>query len=132
MSFGERVQLLLKEKQMTQKELAEMVNTTEASISRYTNNARLPKGDIIVKIAQALDTTSDYLLSDDKSITLNLSTDSVGGKTEWKSKEESFKAGLREDEKYLLRNYNLLSDNMKNVLISMSDTLVGAQNEKES
>lgn len=123
-TFGDKILLLLKKKQMTQKELAEMVNTTEASISRYINNARLPKGDIVVKIAHALGTTSDFLLSDDRSITLHLPVDSTGGKTKYKFKEEPSGLGLTEEEKRLLYNYKRLSRKMKHLLISVSDTLL--------
>ena len=135
MTFGDKVLLLLKKKQMTQKGLAEMIHTTEASISRYINNERLPKGDIVAKIAYALDTTSDFLLSDDRSITLNLSMDPPEEKAECKFKEGFSLSDLTQEEKRLLYNYNQLSHKMKSILISMSDILLkedGGSEEKIS
>ena len=60
--FAERLSLLLKEQGISQKELAEVVGVTEASMSRYMHSERIPKSAIIANIATALHTTSDYLL----------------------------------------------------------------------
>ncbi|MCT4686563.1 helix-turn-helix domain-containing protein [Vallitalea sp.] len=85
-SIGYRVLNLRKKKQLTQKELAEKVHVTEATMSRYENNLREPKGEIINRIALALNTTTDYLLGrsnnslpireldDNKSIDVDLDT----------------------------------------------------------
>lgn len=62
-SFGERIQLLLKQSDYTQKELAQMIGVTESAMSRYIKNEREPKTEIIANIATALNTTSDYLIS---------------------------------------------------------------------
>ena len=51
-----------KEQGISQKELAEVVGVTEASMSRYMHSERIPKSAIIANIATALHTTSDYLL----------------------------------------------------------------------
>ena len=61
--LGERIQRLMKEYDYTQKELAGMVGVTEAAMSRYINNERVPKAEILANLATALRTTSDYLLS---------------------------------------------------------------------
>ena len=47
---------------LTQKELAERINTTEATLARYVSGDREPKADMLANIATALHTTSDYLL----------------------------------------------------------------------
>lgn len=60
--FGERLSNQLKKQGMTQKELAERINTTEATLSRYVSGDREPKADMLANIATALHTTSDYLL----------------------------------------------------------------------
>lgn len=62
-SLGERIQLLLKQSDYTQKELAQMIGVTESAMSRYIKNEREPKTEIIANIATALNTTSDYLIS---------------------------------------------------------------------
>lgn len=97
-SIGYRILNLRKKKLLTQKELAVKVNVTEATLSRYENNLREPKGEIINRIALALNTTTDYLLGrsnnslpvrdldDNKSIDEDLDTiieklEEVGGLT---------------------------------------------------
>lgn len=62
-SLGERILRLREEKEMKQKELANLVGITEASLSRYENNKRTPSSDIISKLASVLEVSSDYLLS---------------------------------------------------------------------
>lgn len=61
-NFAQRLSELLKKQGMSQKELAERVGITEASMSRYMNTNRIPKSEILANIATALNTTSDYLL----------------------------------------------------------------------
>ena len=61
--FGERIAMLLEIEGYTQRELASMIGVTEAALSRYLRNEREPKMEIIVNIATALNTTTDYLLS---------------------------------------------------------------------
>lgn len=61
-SIGTRISGLLRARNMTQKELAERIGTTEATISRYISDDREPKAEMIANIATALHTTSDYIL----------------------------------------------------------------------
>ena len=61
--IGERIAELLEKSGYTQKELASMVGVTEASMSRYINNDREPKAEVIANLATALNTTTDYLIS---------------------------------------------------------------------
>ena len=61
-AFGERLLSLLQKQGVTQKELAERINTTEATISRYVSGDREPKADMLANISTALHTTSDFLL----------------------------------------------------------------------
>ena len=60
--FGDRLQGLLQDQGVTQKDLAIRIGTTEATISRYISGDREPKADMLANIATALHTTSDYLL----------------------------------------------------------------------
>lgn len=60
--LGKRIQKLLDEMGFTQRELAEMVGVTDSAMSRYLNDEREPKLDIIANMATALNTTTDYLL----------------------------------------------------------------------
>lgn len=60
--IGDRILKLMKKSDFTQKELASMVGVTDAAISRYINNEREPKVEVIANLATALDTTTDYLI----------------------------------------------------------------------
>ena len=57
-----RVKNLLESKNLTQKDLADKCQTTEATISRNLNGIHAPRAEIIEKIASVLDVTTDYLL----------------------------------------------------------------------
>lgn len=61
-SIGERILNLRKELNLNQKELAEKTGITEASLSRYENNLREPKAEIVIKISEVLGCSTDYLL----------------------------------------------------------------------
>lgn len=60
--FREKVVMLLKKNNMTQRELANKVGITEVSLSRYISGKRIPKGPVIANIANVLHTTANYLL----------------------------------------------------------------------
>lgn len=62
--LGSRIKVLRREKQLSQSELAVLCGTTSAAISRYENGKRIPRSDIVAKIAKALGASVDYLLSD--------------------------------------------------------------------
>ncbi|SKA89515.1 Helix-turn-helix [Clostridium sp. USBA 49] len=61
-NIGERILRLRIKNEMKQKELADKVGITEATLSRYENGLRSPKGEIVSKLAEALGVSSDYLL----------------------------------------------------------------------
>ena len=60
--MGDRIKELLEKKNISQKELSDMVGCTEAAISLYIGGKRVPRASVLTKIAIALDTTSDYLM----------------------------------------------------------------------
>ena len=62
MNIGARILPLMKKNGMTQRELANQIGVTEVSISRYITGARMPKANIVVYMADALNTTTDYIL----------------------------------------------------------------------
>ena len=61
-STGERIKVLLKEKKMTQKQLAELSGVTESALSHYIKGDRIPSGVASVNVAYALNTTVNYIL----------------------------------------------------------------------
>ncbi|MBQ8433195.1 MAG: helix-turn-helix transcriptional regulator [Clostridia bacterium] len=65
-TLGERIAKLLDEKHISQKDLASMIGVTESALSRYINNEREPKIEVLANLATALDTTVDYLTTGKK------------------------------------------------------------------
>ena len=49
-------------KNMSQKDLAERVDITKASMCKYEKGSAIPRADVLARLAIALDTTADYLL----------------------------------------------------------------------
>ena len=67
-NFKNRVETLLKEKGMTQRELAAKLGVSEVTVSRWMTdgaNGRNPTVQTLQKIAEILQTTPDYLLGKD-------------------------------------------------------------------
>lgn len=60
--LGERMLELMRQQGRTQKQIAELIGTTEATMSRYISGDREPKANVLSNIATALHTTSDHLL----------------------------------------------------------------------
>lgn len=67
--IGDRILALLKEKRLSQKDLARMIGVSEAALSRYIKNEREPSIEVMANLATALDTTVDYLTTGAKAET---------------------------------------------------------------
>jgi transcriptional regulator with XRE-family HTH domain len=66
MPIGERIKTLRGERQLSQADLATKIGGTDAGqISRYENSHIAPSADAIVRLAEALDVSCDYLLVED-------------------------------------------------------------------
>lgn len=59
--IGKRLKELRKEAKLTQKQLAEAVNTSQQNIAFYEQNKRKPKQEILDAIAIYLDVSPQYL-----------------------------------------------------------------------
>lgn len=59
--MNDHLKALLKEKGMTQRELAKKANLTEAAVSKYCSGYQTPHLDVLCRIAVALDVTPDAL-----------------------------------------------------------------------
>lgn len=64
--IGVRIANLLKEKNISQKDLASMAGVTESALSRYVKNEREPRLEVLANIATALGTTVEYLTTGEK------------------------------------------------------------------
>ena len=54
MTWKEKVNKIMNERSITQKQLAQLSGITESSISRYLHNDQRPRMDIVVNIAEAV------------------------------------------------------------------------------
>lgn len=59
--FGYRLRFLRKKKKLSQKQVAERIRVSKASISGYENNLTMPSVDVLVKLALLYGVTTDYL-----------------------------------------------------------------------
>ena len=62
MEFGDIMSKLRKEKNLSQQELASRLNISKSSLAMYETNKRQPNFDLVKKIADFFDVTTDYLL----------------------------------------------------------------------
>lgn len=62
MNIGKRIEKILENSNMSQRDLANRIGVDESIVSRIIKGERTPKSDVLANIATALHTTSDYLL----------------------------------------------------------------------
>lgn len=62
MQFSERLKALREDKGFTQKHLAEALNITVSAISHYEIGTREPSIDILIRMAEILNVSVDYLV----------------------------------------------------------------------
>ena len=65
--LGEILVELRDERGLTQMELARELNTSNSTISAYESGSRMPPADMLIKMSQFFDVTTDYLLGLTKS-----------------------------------------------------------------
>lgn len=61
MEFTDVIIELMKQHGLTQKELSKKINVTEASMSRYVKGDRIPRIDVLVKLADVFNISIEYL-----------------------------------------------------------------------
>lgn len=63
MNVGDRIKELRTQKKLTQGQLAKMVGLTYVQIGRYEKAKSNPSSDVLQRLAEALDTSSDFLMN---------------------------------------------------------------------
>ncbi|MGF2924903.1 helix-turn-helix domain-containing protein [Lactococcus garvieae] len=71
--FGEKLKAVRKSKGLTQLELAKRLNASKGAISAYEQGITYPSVDVLIKICDILDTSSDYLLGISDEVTIKMS-----------------------------------------------------------
>lgn len=106
MKWNDKVLRLMKEKGLSQKELAQKSGIAESSVSRYLKADKRPRLDIVVNFAKILEVKPEYLLddSDMKEDAFTLISTAVARKGNELTPQEKNKliamiAGMESDEK---------------------------------
>lgn len=108
--FMDRVESILKEKRLTQKELAEDLGLRRPTLSDWKKNGAVPAGDICLRIADYLGVSVEWL---------------VTGK----------EAALSSEERTLLKQWQVLSEEQKDTirtLLNKWESEYQAREKKES
>ncbi len=62
MNLGSKIKLLRENKGIGQQELCDFLGIEQSTLANYENDRRTPKPEMIAKIADFFNTTTDYLL----------------------------------------------------------------------
>ena len=87
MTIGEKIQYLRRKRGLSQDQLAEMVDVSRQSISKWERDESLPEITKIVILSEIFDVTTDYLLKKDTNPVPNLTStesDSINQTSETK------------------------------------------------
>jgi transcriptional regulator with XRE-family HTH domain len=60
--LNDRLKSLMREKGLNQKQLAQKTHLTEAAVSKYLSGSRRPQLAVLLTLAAALGTSTDYLV----------------------------------------------------------------------
>lgn len=63
--LNERLAELIEQHGYTQKELAQKAGVTEAAMSHYLKGDRVPRASVLMRLAETLGVTTDYLMGGD-------------------------------------------------------------------
>jgi transcriptional regulator with XRE-family HTH domain len=113
-TFGKRVQELRAERGVSQKELAARIGVRAATVSRYESDQHSYQWEGLVRIADALDTSVDYLL----------------GQTDVRAPIRTLLAAQEppRDTLRFLETYSMLNEKGKRLLMARVKTLYHADN----
>lgn len=64
MGIGGKIKELMQLQNLTQKQLAMKCNLTEAAVSKYINNERTPRVDILINMSKALNVSTEYFMEE--------------------------------------------------------------------
>ena len=96
---------------MTQKQLADILGITDATLSGYETGAHDPKSNMLVEIAKICNTTTDYLLGLETRMYLHDKLDSsLGSNSPAAQKLRQIGAALSGNESELVDIYRSLND----------------------
>lgn len=95
--FIKRLTELMEEFEMTQIQLAQKIDITNVTISRYLSGERKPRIEIVTKIANVFSVSTDYLLglSDERNTNKNNDEEFISFYEDYKDLDEDDKDMLK-------------------------------------
>jgi Predicted transcriptional regulators len=114
---AERIKLLRKQKKLTQSELAEKINASRMAIANYETDRNTPSFAMLSLIADALDTTVDYLQGNTDTPTKTIDSNVNTGD------ENKKRVDLSDDELIMSFEGKELSEDYKQAILAMLKTL---------
>ena len=107
MEFAEKLIALRKGKELTQEQLAEQLNVSRQSVSKWENGQAVPEVEKLVELSRAFGVTVDYLLKPSEIDELSVKTDL-----------------LEQQQKQMMDREQKRSRILKNILYSLAVYLV--------
>lgn len=94
-----KIKELRKKKKLTQEELAQKINVTKLTISRWERGERVPKSDKAQQLADFFGVSVDYLLGDDNTLINRFNAELIGYLTN--EEKESFTSNPYDQQRLL-------------------------------
>lgn len=63
--FSKRIKDLRESKRLSMDQLAKELGITKSRVNMWENNGTIPRGDVLIQLAQYFNVTTDYLLGND-------------------------------------------------------------------
>lgn len=86
--MGDRIREARKEKELTQEQLAELLDMSVESVSHIERGSRLPSMQVFIRLIEVLNVSADYLLRDSISTGQLFGNNALGSKIEQLSPKE--------------------------------------------
>ena len=112
-TIGERIKHIRKAKGFSMNDVSLHMGINKASLSSYENNKYDPSAQVIVKLCELFDISSDWLLTGKEKFSC------ASNESKWKSNNDDFKSAkdttehLSDDERSLISNYKKLNERDK-------------------
>jgi transcriptional regulator with XRE-family HTH domain len=100
MGIGERIKELRTAKKLTQTDLAKIVGLSYIQVGRYETQKSNPSSDVLQKLAQALGTTTDYLMQGNTDDLASAQLNDLELLKQFKAVEK-----LNNDDKHLIKTF---------------------------
>ena len=114
-TFGNRLKSLRKTKNLTQEELAKLLNVAKGTVSNWENENRFPDKDMLNKIADTFKVSMDYLLGRTNEEKLTIATPNI---TKKDIKDHNT---FMEDAKALFMNDDVAEEDLEKIYRDISE-----------